>query len=216
MKREQLEQLGLKKDVIDQIMQENGADIENARSAERQSFAGERQQLQGQITDLQGQIEARDADLVTLNGQLTAVQADAGKLTEAQGALAALQTKYNTDRQEWEQKIARQAYEHAVQTKAGELAFTSVAAKKEFVREAIAQGFKLDGDSLLGYSDFLAKYRETDPGAFVVETPVDPQADPPARIVAPGAPAAPKHQLTLSEVMALKNENPKMEINFDK
>lgn len=173
--------------------------------------------LKSQVTDLQGQIAQRDTDLAGLNEQLTAAQADAGQLAEAQKQLSALQSKYDKDSKAWEAKNAQQAYEYAVRSKAGELKFTSAAAKKDFIREAIAQGFKMDGDTLMGYTDFVAKYQENDPGAFVKETPAaDPKpADPTPTIVLPGKSNPNPHKMSLAEAMKAKNENPNMEINFE-
>lgn len=71
--------------------------------------------LTQQVTDLQGQITQRDADMADLNTKLTAAQADASKLTEAQTALTSLQGKYDTDRQQWAAKIEKQKYEFMVQ-----------------------------------------------------------------------------------------------------
>ena len=65
--------------------------------------------LKGQVTELQGQITSRDGDLTSLREQLTAAQADAGKLGAVQQSLADLQTKYNTDKTDYENKLTRQA-----------------------------------------------------------------------------------------------------------
>lgn len=188
MKRNLLTEMGLSKEQIDQIMEENGKDIENARKGEQTKFETERGQLQGQITDLQGQITQRDTDLASLNEQLTAAQADAGKLTEAQNSLAALQTKYDTDKKDWEARTAAQAYEFAVKTAAGKLKFSSAAARRDFERGAIDKGLKMEGDKILGFDDYVTAYKTADPGAFVAEQP-DPPADPPKpqpTIVLPG------------------------------
>lgn len=179
--------MGLSKDQIDQIMEENGKDIENARKGEQTKFETERGQLQGQISDLQGQISQRDTDLTNLNEQLTAAQADAGKLTEAQNSLKTLQNQYNTDKRTWEAKTAAQAYEFAVKTAAGGLKFSSAAARRDFERGAIEKGLKMDGGKILGFDDYVATYKTEDPGAFVTESQ-DPATDPkpnPA-IVLPG------------------------------
>ena len=175
--------------------------------------------LTQQVTDLQGQITQRDADLAGLNEQLTAAQADAGQLAEAQKQLSKLQSRYDADSKAWEAKNAQQAYEYEIRTRANELKFTSAAAKKEFIRDAIAAQFKQDGETLLGYTDFVTKYQENDPGAFAVETPpADPgQTDPaPApTIVLPGKSTPAPKKMSLSEAMKAKNDNPNMEISFD-
>ena len=80
MKRSFLEDLGLTKDVIDKIIDENGSDIENAKSAAAKKFDSERETLQGQIEDLKTQVTQRDADLSDIQKQLTAANENADKL----------------------------------------------------------------------------------------------------------------------------------------
>ena len=110
--------------------------------------------LKSQVADLQGQITQRDTDLAGLNDKLTAAKADAGKLTEAQKQLTALQTKYDEDSKAWEAKNARQAYEYAVRTAAGREKFSSTA---EDVRRRGDQAGLQDGrrhaDGLHGLPD---------------------------------------------------------------
>lgn len=188
MERKFLEDLGLDKEKVDQIMTKNASDIE----AEKGKFATERTTLQGQISDLQGQVTQRDTDLAELNEKLTAAQADASKLPEAQTALTGLQSKYNTEKQEWEQKNAQQAYEFAVKMEAGKLKFSSAAAQRDFVRGAIEKGMKLEGEKILGFTDYVESYKKDDPGAFLVEQQEQPPADKPNIVLPPtGKPPAP-------------------------
>ena len=171
--------------------------------------------LKTQVTDLQGQITQRDTDLADLNNKLSTAQANSGQLEEAQRQISALQTKYDKDLKAWEAKNAQQAYEYAVRTEAGKLHFTSGAAQKQFIAEAIKQNFKLDGETLMGYTDFLNNYRTSDPGAFVVEAPKDPTPEPAPVIVLPGKSTPAPKKMSLSEAMRMKNENPDFKINFD-
>lgn len=193
-------------------------DLSEGQYVSRGKYDTDTGKLNQQITDLQGQLSQRDTDLTGLQQKLTAAQQDAGKLAEVQTALNDFQTQYNTERAQWDQKLAQQAYEYAVKAKASELKFTSAAAKKDFIREAIAAGMKMDGETLLGYTDFLNKYRESDPGALVDEnaTPPTPAPGTPApTIVLPANPATPPRKMTLSEMMKAKNDNPNMEIKFE-
>lgn len=173
--------------------------------------------LNGQITSLQGQINQRDTDLATLREQLTTAQADASKLGTVQQSLVDLQSKYNTEKSKYEQQLAHQNYEFMVRERANGLAFSSSAAKKAFMQEAIAKEFKVDGDTLLGYEDFVVKYKADDPGAFVAEKA--PEATPapktPKVVLPSGGSPAPGKKRSLSELMAQKNENPDMQISFD-
>lgn len=185
--------MGLTKEQVDQIMEENGKDIQTARDSEQKKFGTEREQLQGQITDLTGQITQRDTDLASLNAQLTAAQADAGKLTEAQNSLTALQTKYDTDKKDWEAKTAAQAYEFAIKTAASGLKFSSAAARRDFERGAIEKGMKLDGGKPMGFDEYVKEYQEADPGAFMKDDPEDGQqgGGNPPKIVLPGGKTPP-------------------------
>lgn len=191
MERKFLEDLGLDKEKVDRIMTENASDIK----AEKDKFTAERTTLQGKIDDLQGQVTQRDTDLADLNTKLTAAQADASKLPEAQNALTGLQTKYDTEKQEWERKSAQQAYEFAVKTEAGKLKFSSAAAQRDFVRGAIDKGMKLEGEKILGFTDYVEAYKKDDPGAFLVDQQDPPPAGKPNIVLPPtGNPPAPDNK----------------------
>ncbi len=170
--------------------------------------------LSQQVADLQGQLAQRDTDMSDLHTKLTAAQADASKLSDAQQALAGLQTKYESEKQEWATKIERQAYEYDIRERAGALKFSSQSAKRDFISQAMAKNFKRDGDALLGYDDFVSKYRESDPAAFVAE---EPEAKPgsPTIVLPGGSPKPDGKKMSLSELMKAKNENPTMAIKYE-
>lgn len=170
-----------------------------------------------QVKTLQGQLAQRDTDITDLQGKLTAAQADSTKLGEAQTALSTLQTKYKQDQQKWADDAAKQRKEFAVREKANGLQFSSAAAKRDFLSQANGKDFQLDGDTLMGYEDFLAKYKADNPGALVEETPPAPAPEPPKpNIVLPGKPSEPVRGKSLSDMMKAKNENPDMIVSFDK
>lgn len=180
--------------------------------------------LSSQVKELQGQIAQRDTDITDLQGKLTAATADASKLAEVQTQLTGLQAKYTKDQKDWEHKAAKQRKEFMVREKANGLQFTSAAAKRDFLGQANGKDFQLDGETLIGYSEFLDKYRDENPGAFVEEKPATPPADPPAptpaapkpTIVLPGSSGAPTSGKSLAEMMKAKNANPDMLVSFDK
>ncbi len=168
MKREDVSRIfgGATEEQISAILDINSRDIGSAKAKS--------DGLTEQITALNAQITQRDADLTAMREKLTAAQADAGKLTEAQTALSDLQAKYAADSQAWDAQRAAQAYEFAVRSKAGELKFTSNAARNDFIRSAIETGMKMDGDTILGFDDFMKKYKEADPAAFAADEPKAP------------------------------------------
>lgn len=144
--------------------------------------------LTQQVEALTGQLTQRDTDMADLQGKLTAAQGDAAKLAEVQASMTQLQGRYDTDKKELEGRLARQGYEFAVRERAGALKFTSAAAKKAFIQDAIGKEFKMDGETLLGFDDYVAKYKADDPAAFVADTPAPeptPEPAPAPQIVAP-------------------------------
>lgn len=91
----------------------------------------------------------------------------------------------NREKQAAETAKAELQAGYAAQNAAAGLHFTSASAKKAFMADLAAKKLPLQGDSLLGFDDFVKTYRENDPGAFAADTK-------PARIVASatGTPAA--------------------------
>lgn len=151
----------------------NAVNLADGGYVSKDKFDDKVNTLSQQVTDLQGQIEQRDADMIDLQGKLTAAQTDAAKLGEVSQSFSDLKAKYDADKQSYEQKLAQQSYEFMVREKANELQFSSGAAKKAFIQEANSKGFKVDGESLLGFDDFLAKYKADDPGAFRADAPTE-------------------------------------------
>lgn len=175
--------------------------------------------LNQQVKDLRGQLTQRDTDITGLQDRLTAAQADATKLADVQNELSGLKTKYATDQQEWANNVAKQRKEFMVREKAGALNFTSAAAKRDFIGQANSKDFQLDGETLMGYEDFLTKYRAENPGALVEEQPPAPEPTPAAPkpdIVLPGSSGPVVRGKSLAEMMKAKNENPGMIVSFDK
>ena len=147
----------------------NAVNIADGSYVSRAKYDDNVNSLKQQVTDLQGQINQRNTDMTDLQAKLTAAQTDAGKLSEAQANLAKLQKKYDDDAKAWNAKNQKMAYEYAVKERANAINFSSAAAKRDFIREAISKEFRVDGETLLGYEDFRKKYEEDNPGAIVVK-----------------------------------------------
>jgi len=146
------------------------ADLSEGKYVSVDRFNTRVNNLSQQVTDLQEQIGQRDTDMADLQTRLTAAQADASQLTSVQETLSALQQTYQTEKQSWETKTAAQAYEFAVKTAAEKLHFSSAAAKRDFVRGAIDKQMQMEGDSILGFTDYVNSYKDADPGAFVADS----------------------------------------------
>ncbi len=169
----------------DQLLQKaqtagiNAVNLSEGRYVSIDKFNDKVNALTQQVTDLNGQIAKRDTDITALQETLTAAQADATKLAEAQNALTDLQGKYAQQKTDYETKLSRQTYEYRIREEANKLKFSSTSAKKAFVQDALAQEFKQDGETLLGYNDFVTKYKTEDPTAFAPEEPAKPPKDDP-------------------------------------
>lgn len=147
------------------------ADLSEGKYVSIEKFNSKVNGLNQQVDDLQGQITQRNTDMEKLKTKLDEAKADAGKLVEAQTALEDLQTQYTNAQNEWDAKIKKQVYDFMVRERANDLKFSSNAAKRDFIREISSKELKVDGDVLLGYEDFVTKYKADNPGALVEEDP---------------------------------------------
>ena len=159
MKREFLEALEIEggklpREVIDQIMAENGRDIEGHKNSIAR-LTTERDGLREQLEAANGQIKSyKDMDIDGIKQ-----------------AAADWESKYNTDTQALQQQLDDANYGFAVKEAIAELKFSSESAKKAFTAELTAKKLPLQEGKLLGLEDFTKGYQESDPMAFVSEDP---------------------------------------------
>jgi len=127
--------------------------------------------------------------------------------------------KYKTDTKALNEKLEKQATEFAAEKYMGKFQFTSPLVAKAAMAEFMAQGFKRGEDgTFLGADDFMAKMKESNPGAFVVETPpADPEPPaPPKPSFAPTNPVNPPKKtkkMSLTEMMKYKAEHPDADVD---
>lgn len=145
------------------------ANIADGSYVSRAKFEDETGKLKTQVDDLQKQIGKRDTDMKDLQSKLTAAQGDQSKLAEAQKALSDLQAQYAQTQKDYDEKLAAQSYEFAVRSEAAKLKFTSTAAQRDFIRNAIEKKMQMEKDTILGFNDYVEAYKKDDPGAFVAE-----------------------------------------------
>ena len=116
MKRKFLEDLGLEKDTIDKILDENSTDIGKAK--------GSVETLETKISDLEGEIKSRDK-------QLEEVKKSAGDNEDLKKQIEELQGTNKTTKAEYESKIKQMQVDGAVKdalTKSGAKNITAVKA----------------------------------------------------------------------------------------
>lgn len=122
-----------------------------------------------QINELNSTISTRDTDLANIKEQLAKANTDGEAFNKLKTDLEALQGKYDSEKQAFESKLKKQAYEFAVKEFANGKKFTSNAAKRDFVSTMISKELKMDGGKILGADDFATAYSSENADAFVTE-----------------------------------------------
>lgn len=194
MKRSTLEAMGLEKEQIDQILDENSADIgrERAKADAKQE----------KISALEGELSKKDAEI------------EAFKKADPEGLrnkLDELQKKYDTDIAAWEEKEAKRTYEERRAAFFGDTAFTDDYTKRGILAEFDEKGFDYDEASgtFKDADTWLSELKNSVPTAFR-----DPKTIP--QIVNPskGDPgdmsitADQFKKMTYMEKLKFKNEQP--------
>lgn len=188
-------------------------DLSEGGYVSKEKYDNKTAALQAQVDSLNGTITQRDTDLQSVRDQLKVAGADKTKLEETQTNLTNLQAQYDKDKQDWQAELDKQNYAFMVKEKAGELSFSSASAKKAFIQDAIAKDFKVEGETLLGYNDWLTDYQKNDPGAFAAAQGTEGKKP---DIVAPGnSGSTGTSKMTLWEQMQKANADPNYKPNFD-
>lgn len=127
MKREELEAMGLTKEQVDQIIETNGSDIENAKKESVKQI----ETLTAQNEGLQGQLDTANETLKCFDGV---------DVNDLKGQISTLTQTLETQKQESAQKLADMAFEQTLKD-----AITS--AKGRSAKAIMAE---LDMDTLKG------------------------------------------------------------------
>ena len=180
------------KEVIDAIMDENGKDLETSKK-DLDKAKTDLKAAEEKAGSLDEQIKKRDADIVELQKQATTSK-------ETQDALAALQTKYDSDTKELntklenqhkeaEKQLAEQEESFAVEEFFKGVPFASELARNAAREEFKKAGLKLDKESkkFLGSDDWVKQLKEKDPAAFKADES-DPASNPAPYFVNPTNP----------------------------
>lgn len=158
MTREFLKNLGLEDVAIDNILNENMADIGKEKAKTTAAKAD--------LADAQGKLSAATTELEGLkksNGDIAAVQQ---QLTD-------LQAKYDKDTGELRTQLADRDYSDAIaRAIVGKgLKFSSKSAERAFTAALKEQKLELKDWELSGLDDFIKAQREADPEAFAPDKP---------------------------------------------
>ncbi len=138
MKTEELKALGLNDEQVQKVFAMNGADIER-KNQTIATLTAERDTARTQLGEANKKLEGYDPDWKTKSENAA---------RQARQQVEALQSDF------------------AAQSAVSGLKFSSESAKKAFLADLKAKKLTLQEGKLLGFDDFLADYRKTDPGAF--------------------------------------------------
>ena len=156
MTREFLKNLGLEDAVIDNILNENMADIGKARTTAAKA----------DLADAQGKLSAAVSELETL-------KKSSGDVAAVQKQLEELQKKYDDDTAALNAQLSDRDYADAIGraiTGKG-IKFSSKSAERAFTAALKEQKLDLKDGELTGLDDFIKAQREADPAAFAPDRP---------------------------------------------
>ena len=174
MKRDFLEGLGLDKDTVDKILDENGRDI--GREKQKADQAKE------DLAAAQKQLEDRDKDIVEL-------RKSSGDAEGIRKQLEDLQGKYTKETEAYKAQLADRDYSDAMNRtiSAKGIKFSSKAAEKAYLADLKAKGLELKDGELTGFDEWHKSQVAADPTAFQAEKPAPTFVKP---VGTGGAPAA--------------------------
>jgi Phage minor structural protein GP20. len=157
MERKFLKELGLEKEVIDQIMTENGKDIEKAKEVASELT----EELETELGNLKGQIKERDK-------QLEALKLSGEDVETLKGRIETLQKENESRETELQAEMQQLKLDNAVSK-----ALTTAKAKNEKAVKALLEldGLELDKDgSVKGLQEQIEKLAKADDSKFLFET----------------------------------------------
>ena len=142
-------------------------DLSEGAYVAKQKYTDDLAARDTRISDLDSTIKARETDLASLQEQLKVAGTDAERLAKLSTDFTDLQSKYTTEKQAYEQKLSDQAYKFAVTDFANTQKFSSQAAKRDFINSMLSKKLQMEGDTILGATDFVAAYTKDNADAFV-------------------------------------------------
>lgn len=174
MKRDFLEGLGLDKDTVDKILDENSRDI--GREKQKTDQAKE------DLAAAQQQLADRDKDIAEL-------QKSSGDAETIRKQLEDLQGKYTKETEAYKAQLADRDYSDAMSRtiSAKGIKFSSKAAEKAYLADLKAKGLELKDGELTGFDEWHKTQVSADPTAFQAEKPAPTFVKP---VGTGGAPAA--------------------------
>lgn len=158
MTRDFLKNLGLEDAAIDNILNENMADIGKEKAKTTAAKAD--------LADAQGKLTAAASEL-------EALKKAGGDLSAVQKQLTDLQARYEKDTGDLRAQLADRDYADAISRAISgkALKFTSKSAERAFTAALREKKLEVKDGELEGLDDFIKSQREADPDAFAPDKP---------------------------------------------
>lgn len=141
MKTEDLKALGLNDDQVQKVFAMNGAEMNDLKQ-QVATLTTERDTARTHLGEANKKLEGYDPDWKT-------------KAAEAENQAKA--------------QVAELQHDFAAQSAVSGVKFSSESAKKAFLSDLKVKNLPVQEGKLLGFDDYLANYKKTDPGAFAPE-----------------------------------------------
>lgn len=129
------------------LAEENKAkftDLSEGNYVAKQKYEDELAVRDTRITALDDTIKTRDTDLKALQDKLEAAGTDTAKLADLTKQFNDLKGKYDADTEALNDKLAAQAYKHAVMDFASTKKFSSKAAQRDFVQSMLDKKLQME------------------------------------------------------------------------
>ncbi len=154
MKREFLKALGIEDTAIDQIMNENGKDINNSNEKIK-TLETEVNNIKELLTNANNEIASyKDMDI-------DAIKQNAEEY----------KTKYETAEKDYQAKLSQMEYDNKLDKYVDSLNVKNDIYKGAIKSKIVEKQLKFDGETLLGADDLVKGFKETYADAFVDATP---------------------------------------------
>lgn len=159
MKRDWLKELGLEKEVVDKIMEENGKDIEAAKG-KKDDYETKIKELEEERDKLNDTIKERDTQLETL-------KTSAGDNAELKKKIDELTSANQTAKETHEKEMAALKKNHAIESALAEAKVKSIKAAMPFID---TDKVSVDGNNLLGLTEQINKLKEDEATKFLFDS----------------------------------------------
>lgn len=150
MKREFLKGLGLEDTVIDQIMDENGKDINKANE---------------KVKTLEAEVNNTKELLTNANKEIDSYKSM--DIEAIKKSAEDYKTKFETAEKDYQAKISEMEYNNKLDKYVGTLNLKNDIYKKEVISRIKEKELKFDGDTLLGAEELVKSFKEQYADAFV-------------------------------------------------